>query len=157
MNDQHLRQQLFNALTVRQAHQSFADAIADFPTAHFNTRPPGLPYTFWHLLEHLRIAQADILDYIENPDYAYRKFPEEYWPPPDAQADEANWRNTIASFKADLAALVAIAQDPTRDLVAQIPHGEPGHNILREILIVAAHNAYHTGEIGSLRATLDLW
>lgn len=157
MNDQHLRQQLVNALTVRQAHQSFDDAIADFPAAHFNTRPPGVPYTFWHLLEHLRIAQADILDYIQNPDYVYRKFPKDYWSPPDSQADEASWRNTIARFKADLAALEAIAEDPARDLVAQIPHGEPGHSILREILIVAAHNAYHIGEFGILRATLGLW
>ncbi len=157
MNDQHLRQQLVNALTVRQAHQSFDDAIADFPSAHFNTRPPGLGYTFWHLLEHMRIAQADILDYIRNPDYVYRKFPEAYWPPSDAQADEASWRHTISRFKADLAALVAIVQDPTTDLVAQIAHGEPGHSILREILVVAAHNSYHIGEFGSLRAALGLW
>lgn len=157
MNDQRLRQQLVNALTVRQAHQSLDDAIADFPTQHFNTRPPSLSYTFWHLLEHLRIAQADILDYIQNPDYVYRKFPEDYWPPSDAQADEASWQNTIALFKADLAALVAIAQDPARDLVAQIPHGEPSHSILREILVVAAHNSYHIGEFGILRATLRLW
>ncbi|MCY4466620.1 MAG: DinB family protein [Chloroflexi bacterium] len=157
MNDPHLRQQLVNALTVRQAHQSFDDVIADFPAAHFNTQPPGLPYTFWHLLEHMRIAQADILDYIQNPDYVSMKFPEDYWSPPDSQADKAGWWNTIARFKTDLAALVAIAQDQDRDLIAQIPHGHPGHSILREILIVAAHNAYHIGEFGSLRGTQGLW
>ena len=157
MNDKHLRQQLVNALIVRQAHQSLDDAIAGFPAAHFNTRPPSLSYTFWHLLEHMRIAQFDILDYIQNPDYAYRKFPEDYWPSTDAQADEASWQDTIARFKADLAELVAIAQDPARDLVAQIPHGEPGHSTLREILVVAAHNSYHIGEFGILRATLGLW
>ncbi|MCY4146621.1 MAG: DinB family protein [Chloroflexi bacterium] len=157
MTDSHLRQQLVNALTVRQAHQSFDDAIDGFPAAHFNTRPPSLSYSFWHLLEHLRIAQADILDYIQNPDYAHRKFPEDYWIPSDAQADEAAWQHTIARFKADLAALVAIAQDPERDLTAQISHAEPGHSILREILIVSAHNAYHIGEFGILRATLGLW
>ncbi len=157
MQDQHLRQQLVNALTARQAHQRFDEVIADFPAAHYNSCPPSLNYSFWHLLEHMRIAQADILDYIKNPAYAYLKFPDDYWPPRDATADGAAWQSTIAAFKADLAALVAIVQDPARDLCAQIPHGEAGHSILREILVVAAHNSYHIGEFGILRAELGLW
>ena len=105
----------------------------------------------------MRIAQADILDYLENPNYQYMNFPADYWPPSDAQADQADWRRTIDSFLADRASLVAIIQDPARDLTAQIPHGEPGHSIMREILVVAAHNAYHIGEFGGLRGMLDLW
>ena len=157
MTDRHIRQQLANALSKRQAHQSFEAAIEGFPPAHFNTKPANLPYSFWHLLEHMRIAQADILDYIENPQYQYLNFPADYWPAPDAQADSASWGRTVDAFRADQAALVAIAQDPTRDVCAQIPHGEPGHSIMREILVVAAHNAYHIGEFGILRATMGLW
>ena len=157
MNDQHLRQQLVNALVARQAHQQFETAIEGFPPAHYNTMPPNTPYSFWQLLEHIRIAQADILDYILNADYQYLRFPDDYWPPADAQADAAAWRATVASFLADRNSLIAIVQDPARDLTAQIPHGEKGHSILREILIVAAHNSYHIGEFGILRGTLRLW
>lgn len=157
MSDAHIRQQLVNALVLRQAHLSFETAIAGFPAAHYNTRPPDTPYTFWHLLEHLRITQADILDYIENPNYQYLKWPEAYWHAPTEAADETRWRATIAAFEADRAALVDIVKDPARDLYAQIPHGQPGHSILREILVIAAHNSYHIGELGSLRGTLGLW
>ena len=157
MNNQHLRQQLVNALSARQAHLLFESAIEGFPPDHYNAMPPNLPYSFWHLLEHLRITQADILDYIENPNYQYLKHPDDYWPPPDALADSAAWQLTIDAFLSDRAALVAIVLDPARDLMAQIPHGQPGHTILREILVIAAHNSYHIGEFGILRATLGLW
>ncbi len=157
MNDRLIREQLVNALIKRQAHQSLDDVIAAFPPARYNTRPPNTPYTFWRLLEHLRIAQADILDYIENPAYRYPTFPDDYWPPPAVLADAAAWQKTVEGFRADLKALVAIVRDPARDLYAQIPHGEAGHTILREVLVVAAHNSYHIGEFGSLRGTLDLW
>ncbi|MCY3832591.1 MAG: DinB family protein [Chloroflexi bacterium] len=156
MNDQHIRQQLVNTLVKRQAHQPFETVIDGFPPAHYNTRPPNLPYSFWHLLEHMRIAQADILNYIENPDYQYLNFPTDYWPAPETQAQHADWQRTIERFLADRAALVAIIQDPARELTAQIPHGEPSHSILREILVVAAHNAYHIGEFGILRGALNL-
>ena len=125
--------------------------------ANFNTRPTNLPYSFWHLLEHMRIAQRDILDYIENPDYQYLEFPQDYWPRSEADADEDTWNRTVTEFRRDLAALVEIVSDPSRDLFAQIPHGQPGHSILREAIIVAQHNSYHIGEFGILRATLGLW
>lgn len=157
MNDQHLRQQLVNALTKRQAHQSFETVIDGFPAAHYNAKPPNTPYSFWHLLEHLRITQADILDYIENSQYQYLKFPDDYWPPADALGNQPQWLRTVERFLADRAALVAIIQDPARNLTAQIPHGQAGHTILREILVIAAHNAYHIGEFGILRGTLGLW
>ena len=157
MSDQHLRQQLVNALAKRQAHQSFEIVIDGFPPEHYNTKPSNMPYTFWHLLEHLRITQADILNYIENPDYKYMKHPEDYWPAADARADYAAWQRSISGFLADRAALVAIVQNQARDLIAQIPQGQQGHSILREILVIAAHNSYHIGEFGSLRGTLDLW
>lgn len=157
MSEKHLREQLENLLVRAQAHQTFENVSADFPPEHYNTRPPHTSYSFWRLLEHLRIAQADILDYIENPDYRYLKFPDDYWPAKDELADSAAWQRTIEEFQADLASLVDIVRDPTRDLYAQIPHGQAGHTILREILVVAAHNSYHIGEFGILRGTMDLW
>lgn len=157
MNDQHLREQLINALAKRQAHQLFDQVVSDFPTAHYNTRPANLPYSFWRLLEHIRIAQWDILDYIENPNYQYLNFPDDYWPDQNAEADAAIWNETISRFRGDLQSLIKIVNDPARDICAQIPHGQPGHTILREILVVAAHNSYHIGEFGILRGTLNLW
>ena len=157
MNDEALRKQLIAALTVGNAHQTFADAVKGFPARHYNTTPANLPYSFWGLLEHVRICQWDILEYIENPDYRYLRFPDDYWPGPGAKADEGSWRATIAGIQADLDALAQIVADPGRDLFAQIPHGQPGHNILREVLIIAKHNSYHIGEFGSLRGIMDLW
>ena len=157
MNDHHLREQLVNALAKRQAHQRFDQVVRDFPEERFNTRPANVPYSFWHLLEHIRICQWDILDYIENPNYQYLSFPDDYWPDLNMEADAASWNETIAAFRGDLQSLINIVNDPTRDLCAQIPHGQPGHTILREILVVAAHNSYHIGEFGILRGTLDLW
>ncbi|GAB4508363.1 MAG: DinB family protein [Anaerolineae bacterium] len=157
MSDQHLRTQLTNALTMRQAHMIFEDAIRDFPVTHINTRPPGVEYTFWHLLEHLRITQWDILDYIRNPDYQHREWPGEYWPAPNAETDAAGWQHTIDQFLEDRAALVAIVQNPATDFYTPIPHGYDNHNILREILIIAGHNAYHIGELGILRQVVGIW
>lgn len=157
MNDKHVREQLTNALAERQAHMLFEDAVKDFPSEHYNTRPTNTTYSFWHLIEHIRITQWDILDYIENPNYQYREFPAGYWPPSDADTDEQGWHKTIEQFNHDLDALIQIVNNPDTDLYAQIPHAQAGHTILREINIVATHNAYHVGELGILRAVMGLW
>ncbi|MBZ0299346.1 MAG: DinB family protein, partial [Anaerolineae bacterium] len=115
------------------------------------------PYTPWHLVEHLRISQWDLLDYMRNPAYEYRDWPKGYWPAQDAHTDAAGWQQSLDGFRADLQAVVAIVRDPQMDLVAQIAHGEPGHTILREALLVADHNAYHIGELGILRQVMDAW
>jgi hypothetical protein len=155
--DQPIRAQLVNLLTKGQAHMTFDEAIAGFPIEQINVRPPNVEYTFWHLLEHLRLCQWDILDYIRNPNYKEPKWPDGLWPSRDALAKAKDWQHTADQFRADLAALVAIVQDPETDLTAQIPHGYEGHNILREILVVADHNAYHIGELGILRQVVGLW
>lgn len=153
-----LRQQLVNLLTVRQAHMDFEDAVANFPAAHINTRPPQCDYSFWHLLEHMRLCQKDILDYIEAEDYHWPSFPDDFWPDKATTTDMAGWQDTIARFYTDRQRLVAIIQDPQVDLLAPLPNsGEHQHTILREINIIAAHNAYHTGELGILRQVMDLW
>ena len=156
-NDSVIRQQLINLMVEQQAHMSFADAVANFPEAHFNTHATNIEYTFWHLIEHLRLCQWDILDYIVNADYVAPEFPKGYWPVPTTTTDASGWYKTIEQFIADRQALVDIVKNPATDLYAQIPHGFPGHNIMREILVVADHNAYHIGELGILRQVMGLW
>ena len=152
-----LREQLVNMLVKRQAHMIFEDAIKEFPEGAYNTKPTNLSYSFWHLLEHIRIAQHDILDYIRNPDYESKPFPAGYWQPEDTTCTSEQWTQTITQFYADRQALIDIVNDPATDLHAQIPHGVDGHNVLREIIIVGQHNAYHIGEFGILRGVMNLW
>jgi hypothetical protein len=157
-NDQELRNQLVRMLTIRQAHMDFEDAVADFPVEQINTPLPNSPYTFWHLLEHLRICQKDILDYIQATDYDWPNFPDDLWPEPAAQTDLAGWQQTIAQFYADRKKLVDILNDPAIDLFAALPNsGDYQHNIVREINIIACHNAYHTGELAIVRQVMGLW
>ncbi len=157
MSDQHVRTQLVNLLTMQQAHMLFEDAVHAFPADFINVRPPGVEYTFWHLLEHLRICQWDILDYICNPSYRQLRFPDDLWPASQAGTNAGGWQQTVDQFLADRAALVNIVQDPRTDLYRPIPHGYDGHTILREILIVADHNAYHVGELAILRQVAGCW
>ncbi|RPJ01503.1 MAG: DinB family protein [Chloroflexi bacterium] len=151
-----LRQQLLDLLRGSQAHMSLDHAVADFPVMYFNAHPPNVTYTFWHLLEHLRFAQWDILDYIRNPDYQWSSWPIDYWPAPDAQADETQWNETLRRFREDLRALEVMVENPTIDLTAPLPYA-PQHTYLREILLVADHNAYHIGEFAILRQVMGLW
>ena len=156
-NDSSVRQQLINLLIKQQAHMSFENAVAGFPESHINTRPANVEYTFWHLIEHLRFCQWDILDYIVNPDYAAASFPEGYWRDPASTTTMSGWQQTIDQFIADRQALVDIIKNPATDLYAQLPHGYAGHNIIREIHVVADHNAYHIGELGILRQVMGIW
>lgn len=157
MSESLIRNQLVNLLTIRQAHMSFDDAVKNFPVAHMNAKPAGVEYSFWHLLEHIRIAQWDILDYCRNPDYKHIEWPRDYWPAKEAVTDQTGWQSTIDQFLANRAELVDIIQNPQTDLYAPIPHGTDGHTILREILVVANHNAYHIGEFAILRQVVSIW
>ncbi len=154
--DAALRAHLCSLLLEGNAHMTLDDAVADFPAEHMNTRPPHVSYTPWHLLEHIRIAQWDILDFIRNPDYKELPWPEKYWPAPDALADKATWEETLAAIRSDRQELFALVNDPQVDLYQQIPHGT-GQTILREILLVADHNAYHIGEFAILRQIMQSW
>jgi len=157
-DDAELRNQLARMLTVRQAHMDFEDAVVDFPVGHINTKPANCDYSFWHLLEHMRLAQRDILDYILAEQYRWPTFPDDYWPDKSVETDELGWRQTIDGFLSDRLKLVSLIQDGAVDLFAPLPNsGEHQHNILREVNIVASHNAYHTGEIGILRQVMGLW
>ena len=156
MTDDALRHQLTELLDGAGAHMSFDEAVADFPDEAINLRPPNVDYTPWHLLEHLRLTQADILDYVINPAYVEPHWPADYWPDRDAQATRAMFDATIDGFRDDLAALRALVSDPERDLFAVIP-GTPGHTLLREARIDADHNAYHIGEFAILRQVMGTW
>lgn len=157
-HDKVLRQQLTNLLTRRQAHLDLEDVVADFPEAHINTVPPGCHYRFWQVLEHLRICQKDILDYIESDSYQWLKFPDDLWPEASAETDLEGWQQTIDAFLVDRQKLVDIVNDPKTDLFAPLTNsGEHKHTILREINVIGSHNAYHTGGFVIMRQSIDIW
>ncbi len=151
-----LREQLLALIDGHGAHMPFDAAIAKFPDRAINQRAPNVAYTPWHLLEHIRIAQADILDYIVNRAYLAPSWPEEYWPEQDATATPEQFARSIEGFKADRAALHALIADSTTDLLAPLPN-TPGHTILREARLVAAHCDYHIGEFAILRQVMGTW
>ncbi|HEY8597631.1 MAG TPA: DinB family protein [Thermomicrobiales bacterium] len=155
-NERATRDQVLALLRGGMAHMTFDEAVADFPAERMNDRPPHVAYSPWHLLEHLRLAQRDILDFIRDPDYQERRWPDDYWPAQDATADAQGWDATLAAFRDDFAAICAIADDPQADLHARIPWGD-GQTILRELLLVADHNAYHIGEFAILRQMMGTW
>ncbi len=151
-----VRQQLLALLLGENAHMNFDNAVKDFPLERRNHRLPNLSYSPWHLLEHIRLSQWDILDFIRNPHYVAPPFPEGYWPPEGEAADPARWEGTLHDFHADLRALAGLVEDPATDLYTDLLHA-PGYNILREILVIADHNAYHIGEFAFLRQVIDTW
>lgn len=154
--DKLVREQLLFLLGGGNAHMSFDQAVAEFPLEYINSPPPNVPYTPWHLLEHMRIAQWDILEFIRNPAYISPEWPEGYWPPQDELADEIRWEQTLRDFRADLRALQEMVEDPDIDLFAPLPHAQD-YTVLREILVVADHNAYHIGEFAILRQVMETW
>lgn len=151
-----MRKQLVALLRGGNAHMGFDQAVADFPVEYINHRPPNVPYTPWQLIEHTRIAQWDILEFIRNPDHVSPSWPEGYWPPPEEEVDAVRWVETINAFRVDLEAVQDLAADPDTDLFAPIPHA-PDYTIFREILLVADHNAYHIGEFAVLRQVMGTW
>ena len=151
-----LRRQLLELVDGRGAHMPFEAAVAGFPAEAINRRAPNVAYTPWHLLEHTRIAQWDILDYMRNRSYIAPDWPEEYWPARDATASPEQFSATVAAFEADRAALHDLVADPATDLLAPIP-GTPGHTVLREVLLASDHNAYHIGEFAILRQVMGTW
>ena len=151
-----LREQLVALIDGHGAHLPFDAAVEDFPGDAINRLPPNVPYTPWHLLEHIRIAQRDILDYMRDRAYLAPAWPEEYWPPRDATATPDQFARTVEGFRSDRAALRELVADPGIDLLAPIPN-TPGHTILREVRLLGDHNAYHIGEFAILRQVMGTW
>ena len=153
---QALRTMLRKILAWQDAHATFDAAIDGIPPKLRGVQPEGLPYSAWQLLEHLRIAQEDILEFCVNADYQERKWPDTYWPSSAAPHSDTAWNESIARYRKDRDTLERLAMDPTIDLFAKIPHGS-GQTYLRELLLVADHNAYHVGQLVAVRRLLGIW
>jgi hypothetical protein len=138
------------------AHMSFDEAVADFPLDAINRFPPNVTYTPWHLVEHVRLTQRDILDFIVADTYEERRWPDDFWPPSDSQTDADGWHRSLAAFRGDLAALRALVVDPGRDLLSPVRAGYD-QTLAREAMLTADHNAYHVGEFASLRQVMGTW
>jgi len=155
-HDQALREHLVYLLKGGGAHVHFTDAIEGFPEAKRGAFIEGLPHTGWQLLEHVRIAQWDILEFSRDPRHVSPGFPEGYWPKTPVPPDESAWEKSVQAFQHDLQEMIKLVKNPRTDLYAKIPHGD-GQTILREALVLADHNAYHLGQLVDLRRVLGAW
>lgn len=153
-NNDPLRQHLVNLLTKAEAHLDLGSELKDFPRGLCGRKPPGAPHTPWQLLEHIRIAQWDILEFSRNAKHKSPKWPEGYWPGTEAPPDDKAWDKSVKQVLADLKAMGDLVSDPKSDLSAKIPHGD-GQTLLREALLVADHNAYHLGQLVMVRRILE--
>ncbi|HEY1272204.1 MAG TPA: DinB family protein [Terriglobales bacterium] len=154
--DKSLRDHLLYLLKGGGAHAGFEPSVADLPVSLRGKKLKELPYTAWMLLEHMRIAQWDILEFSRNRKHVSPKWPEGYWPASPAPPSDAAWDESIKSFSADLEAMQKLVSDPKTDLHARISWGD-GQTILREVLLVADHNAYHLGQLVTLRRLFGAW
>ncbi len=149
-----LRKHLINLLDMKGAHIDFDGAVKDFPPALRGAKPAGAPHTAWQLLEHMRLAQWDILEYSRDPKHVSPDWPKGYWPETDEPPNDSAWNQSIKKFHHDLAEMKKLVANPELDLLAPIPHaGE--HTLLREALLLADHNSYHLGQLMYLRKLLQ--
>ena len=156
MDDTALRQHLVTLLRGRDAHLDFDSAINNLPPELRGARPKGQPHTPWRLVEHLRIAQWDILEFCRDAGHVSPAWPEGYWPATDAPAGDDGWQASVDAFRRDHRAMCDLVSDPASDLFAVLPWGD-GQTLLRETLLVADHNAYHLGQLVTLRSLLGDW
>lgn len=153
-----LRSQLVRLLDWEEAHIGFDKAVADLPAAMRGAQVAGFEHSPWQLLEHLRLAQKDLLDFSVNPRYVHAlEWPQDYWPRNPAPPDATAWVESIRAFKADRARLAQLVQDTTVDLFATVPTGTGPQTYLRAVLVVADHNAYHIGQLVAVRRALGIW
>jgi hypothetical protein len=143
-------------LTGGNAHATFEQALADLPAPLRNQAVPEVPYTIWHLVEHLRIAQWDIVEFCINPQHESPEWPAGYWPDKSLAVDEAGWQAALHAIAHDQQRFIDLLQNPATDFLRPLPHGD-GQNILREALLIGDHASYHTGEIILLRRLLNAW
>ena len=156
MNDSSLRRHVVDLLGSSHAHVGFDGALRAVPGELRCERREGQQHTLWQLLEHLRIAQWDILGFSRSADHVSPKWPDGYWPETDVLPDEGAWEQSLEAFRSDLEAMVELVREPSNDLFAPIVWGE-GQTILREALLLVDHNAYHIGQVVALRRLLDDW
>lgn len=149
-----LRQHVINLLTKAEAHVDVRSTVESFPEKLRGRKPEGAPHTPWQLLEHMRIAQWDILAFSLDAKHKSPKWPEGYWPKGDKPPDAKAWDKSAKQFLDDLEAVCDFVKDPKRDLFAPIPHGD-GQTLLREALLIADHNSYHLGQLVMVRRILE--
>jgi len=154
--DKVLRDHVLYLLEGGGAHIKFDEVIEDIPASMRGRKPAGLPHSLWMLLEHLRMAQSDILEFSRNPKHVSPKWPEGYWPKTEAPSSSTAWNASIKKFRQDLKAMQGLVKGPQTDLFARIPWGD-GQTILREALLLADHNAYHLGQMLDARRLLGAW
>jgi hypothetical protein len=155
-NDKLLREHLLYLLKSDGAHLDFDAAVKGMPASLQGKRPKGGAHSPWELLEHLRIAQWDILEFSRNPKHVSPEFPSGYWPGTQAPPNEKAWNKSVDAFRTDLKAMSDLVADETTNLFAPLPHGD-GKTILREALVLADHNAYHLGQLVVVRRLLGAW
>jgi hypothetical protein len=149
-----IRQHISNLLTKAEAHIDLRQALESFPIELRGRKPEGSPHTPWQLLEHIRIAQWDILEFSRNAKHKSPKWPDEYWPNTEAPPSDKAWDKSVQQVLTDLEAMRELIADAKNDLTAKIPHGD-GQTLLREALLVADHNAYHLGQLVMVRRILE--
>jgi hypothetical protein len=152
--DADLRRHVIAVLEEGNAHITFADALKDFPVERAGVRPEGSPHSAWELLEHLRIAQADIVLFSRGKDYVELKWPDDYWPASPAPKSKAEWEGSVDAVDKDLAQFIDMVKDKRRDLFEPFPWGD-GQTLLREALLIADHNSYHLGQLMLVRRMLE--
>jgi hypothetical protein len=155
-HDQALRRHLLDLLQGGNAHVKFEEVVKDFPQQLRGQKAQGQPHTPWRLLEHMRIAQWDIVEFSRNPKHVSPEWPDGYWPQNDVPSSAAAWEKSVKQFRSDLKTMQDLVADRKTDLYARLPWGE-GQTVLREALLVADHNAYHLGELLMLRRLLGAW
>ena len=155
-SDKVLREHVIELLNGRGAHSGFDDVVKNMPEKLRGVKPDGLPHSAWMLLEHLRLAQSDILEFSRNRKYKSPKWPEGYWPERGAPPSKAAWDKSIQQFRKDLKVMQQLVANPKTDLYARIPWGD-GQTILREALLAADHNAYHLAQLVDVRRLLGAW
>jgi len=155
-HDKQLREHVIYLLNGGGAHARFDDVVKDLPEELCGRKPNGLPHSAWMLLEHLRLAQRDILEFSRNPRHKSPEWPKRYWPETEAPPSTAAWNKSVQQFHKDLKAMQDLVANPKIDLYARLPWGD-GQTILREALLVADHNAYHLGQLLDVRRLLGTW
>ena len=153
---QSLREHLLELLKGGHAHATFEDAIEDLDPKLYGAKPANFPHSPWMLLEHLRIAQWDILEFSRNKQHESPKWPEGYWPESAEPPSPGAWQKSVDQFESDLKAIQDLVGNPKTDLFAKIPWGD-GQTVLREVLLVADHNAYHIAQLVDARRLLGAW
>lgn len=151
-----LRKELLSYIEKAHTHGTFADIVKDFPEKLMNEKPAGLPYSFWQMLEHIRISQFDMIDFLKNPDYKELEWPKDYWPPESEKATAEMWNESVKQYAEDIEKLRKIIEDPETDFFAPIPHGT-GQTILKEVLQIIDHASYHLGQLLVMRRLVGEW